>query len=182
MSLFLPLVAAAHVGAEHAQAGFFQGFLHPLTGVDHLLAMVAVGLWSSRTAPRADWRLYAVAPATFAGLLVLGALLVGQPVSLPAIEPMIAASVLVFGLLIALRLTWPTAAGAALVGVFALFHGAAHGQELEGGAALLGMALATLLLHCAGIAAGLVLRRASVWWTRAIGLGLVAAGGGLLLA
>ncbi len=157
--------ALAHVGdAAHAHGGFLAGFLHPVTGLDHLAAMLAVGVWSAMTTRR-PW----IAPLSFAALLLGGALLARAGVSLPAIEPMIAASMLVVGLLLAARARLPEAAGAMLVGAFAVFHGAAHGQELAGAAALAGMVLGTALLHAAGIAIGLGMRRASPWLPRAAG-------------
>lgn len=182
--LLLPLTVAAHVTADGvAHHGFLDGFLHPLTGLDHLLAMVAVGLWSARTAAAADgWR-YGAAPLAFAALLMVGALLAGYAaITPPGIEPMIAVSLMVLGLLIAAQRGLPIAWGMALVGAFALFHGAAHGQELGTGPALAGMLLATLLLHLAGILAGLALRRTSPLWTRVVGVVLALAGGGLLVA
>lgn len=183
--LLLPLTVAAHVttvdGAAHH--GFLDGFLHPLTGLDHLLAMVAVGLWSARTAAAGDGRRYLAAPLAFAALLMVGALLAGYAaITPPGIEPMIAVSLMVLGLLTAVQRGLPVAWGMALVGVFAIFHGAAHGQELGAGPALGGMLLATLLLHVAGIFAGLALRRTSPLWTRVVGVALALTGGGLLIA
>ncbi|WP_213955061.1 HupE/UreJ family protein [Variovorax sp. dw_954] len=160
----LPLAAAAHVGvdgAAHHAAGFAQGFLHPFTGMDHLAAMVGVGLWSALAARGA--RDLAWAPLGFAAMLLAGALLGLAGVQVPAVEPMIAASLLVVGLLVATRLRLPGPVAAAVVGVFAVFHGVAHGYELSGetgaAAAVAGMVLATILLHIAGIAVGWVLRR-----------------------
>lgn len=146
--------ASAHVGADAGgHHGFLSGLLHPMSGLDHLAAMLAVGLWSATTARR-PW----AAPLSFALTLFAGALLAQSGVVFPGVEPMIAASLLVVGLLLAVQARLSAAAGAALVGGFALFHGAAHGQELNGGAALLGMVLGTALLHGAGLAMGLALR------------------------
>ncbi|WP_218508125.1 HupE/UreJ family protein [Variovorax sp. dw_308] len=160
----LPLAAAAHVGvdgAAHHAAGFAQGFLHPFTGMDHLAAMVGVGLWSALAARGA--RDLAWAPLGFAAMLLAGALLGLAGVQVPAVEPMIAASLLVVGLLVATRLRLPGPVAAAVVGVFAVFHGVAHGHELSGAtgaaAAVAGMVLATMLLHIAGVAVGWVLRQ-----------------------
>lgn len=158
-------LALAHVGADGGgHHGFASGLLHPITGLDHLAAMVAVGVWSAATTRR-----FWIAPIAFALTLFAGALLAQAGVGFPAIEPMIAASMLVVGLLLAARARLPEAAGAVLVGAFALFHGAAHGQELSGLAALLGMVAGTALLHVAGMGLGRVLIRHSVWWTRAAG-------------
>jgi urease accessory protein len=160
----LSLSAAAHGGGAHDHGGLLTGFLHPLTGPDHLAAMLAVGVWSAMTTKRL-W----MAPLSFAALLLAGALLAQAGVAFPAIEPMIAASLLAVGLLLAARVKLPEAAGAALVGAFALFHGAAHGQELADGAALGGMVLGTVLLHAVGIAMGLGLQRAHHWLPRLAG-------------
>jgi urease accessory protein len=158
-------LALAHVGADGGgHHGFLSGLLHPVTGLDHLAAMVAVGVWSAATTRR-----FWIAPIAFALTLFAGALLAQGGVAFPAIEPMIAASMLVVGLLLAARAKLPEAAGAVLVGAFALFHGAAHGQELGGMAALLGMVAGTALLHGAGMGLGRVLVKHSPWWTRAAG-------------
>ena len=155
--------ASAHIGADvgiHSEIGFLDGLLHPLTGQDHLSAMLAVGLWSALTARRL-W----TAPLAFAAMLLAGALLGLAGIQLPAVEPMIAASVLALGLLVALRARLPAALAAALVGLFAIFHGVAHGAELAGaahiGAPLLGMLITTVALHATGLGLGLAMRRAS---------------------
>lgn len=158
-------LALAHLGADGGgHHGFLSGLLHPITGLDHLAAMVAVGVWSAATTRR-----FWIAPIAFALTLFAGALLAQGGVAFPAIEPMIAASMLVVGLLLAARAKLPEAAGALLVGAFALFHGAAHGQELGGLAALLGMVAGTALLHAVGMGLGQVLVKHSPWWTRAAG-------------
>ena len=185
LAMALPLAAAAHTGADGGthHHGFATGFMHPLTGADHLAAMVAVGLWSALAARRA-WPDLLWAPLAFAGMLLAGALagLAGLP--LPAVEPMIAASLLVLGLLVATRMHLAAGAAAALVGVFAVFHGVAHGHELAGdhGAALAiaGMVLATALLHAGGIAIGWALRQRSVWLPRAAGAAVALFGAALL--
>ncbi len=157
--------AFAHVGADAgSHHGFVSGFVHPITGLDHLAAMLAVGVWSALTTRRL-W----LAPLSFAALLLGGALLAQAGLALPAIEPMIAASMLVLGLLLAARIQLPEAAGAVLVGGFALFHGAAHGQELAGAGALVGMVLGTATLHLAGMGIGLGLKRTSAWLPRVAG-------------
>jgi len=181
----LPWVAAAHTGADAGahHHGFMAGFLHPLTGPDHLAAMVAVGLWSALAARRA-WPDLLWAPLGFAGMLLAGVLLGLAGVSLPAVEPMIAASLLVLGLLVATQWRLPALAAAALVGAFAVFHGVAHGYELavESGAALTlaGMLAATVLLHGIGIAAGWALRHANRWVPRVAGAAVALLGAALL--
>ena len=177
----LPVVALAHPGslAEHVGQphGFVDGFAHPFTGLDHLGAMLAVGVWSAGAARRA-W----IAPLAFVACLLAGALATANGLAVPAAEPMIALSLLAFGLLLAQRARLHPAAAAALVGGFAWFHGASHGVELGAGAALAGMVLATATLHACGIAVGLALRRRNAWWTRGAGVALALFGVSLLAA
>ncbi|MFT3777962.1 MAG: HupE/UreJ family protein [Ottowia sp.] len=170
----LPVAALAHVGGQphtHGLAGSLaQGFMHPFTGLDHLAAMLAVGAWSA-LAVRPAWR----APAAFVALLVLGALAGFGGLWVPGVEPMIAASVLVLGLLVAVHRRMPWGAAAVLAGVFAFFHGAAHGYELagDGGAAafgtLAGMAAGSAVLHVAGMLLGHAVMQRHPWVARAGG-------------
>lgn len=158
-ALLLPALALAHPGHGaddvlllHADAGFVDGFVHPFTGLDHLAAMLAVGVWSA-LAVRPVW----LAPAAFVALLTAGAAAGFAGIAVPAVEPIIAASLLVLGLLVASRRHLPLAVAAGLTGAFAFFHGAAHGTELAGGSqwqALAGMVAATALLHAAGVVLG----------------------------
>ena len=176
--------ASAHTVVEaHSHSGFISGFVHPLFGLDHLAAMVAVGLWSALAA-RSAGRDLLWGPVGFAALLLVGAVLGLQGVALPAVEPMIAASLLITGLLVVSRLRVPGLVAALGVGVFAVFHGVAHGYELAGSASawwtLAGMLTATVLLHSAGLAAGWALRHRHVWLARAAGAGVAAFGGALL--
>ncbi|HEV7252332.1 MAG TPA: HupE/UreJ family protein [Mesorhizobium sp.] len=152
--------ALAHVG-QGAHGSFQAGFLHPLAGLDHLLAMVAAGLWASLIAAGTGrrWALWLV-PAAFVALMTLGfgAALAGAP--LPFVEPVILASVVALGLLVASAVSVPVWAGMAAVGFFALFHGHAHGTELAGAVALpyaAGFALATALLHAVGLGIGMMI-------------------------
>ena len=159
ISLAATLPAFAHLDPV-AHGSLAAGFSHPLFGLDHILAMVAVGLWAAQQGGRALW----LVPAAFVGTMALGfaAAIAGLP--LPFVEPVILASVIFIGIAIALALPIPTAAVAALVGFFAFFHGHAHGGELgEAGAwqFALGFILATAVLHVIGIAAGLLLSRVS---------------------
>lgn len=180
-----PVAVMAHPGHEHAHelsgaaASFASGLLHPPTGLDHLFAMVVLGVWSAMTAKRV-W----LAPLSFAAVLLLGALLGLGGIALPAIEPMIAASLLVLGLMTAARARLPEMAGAAVAAVFALFHGAAHGGELPLGASAMpyvaGFMLATVALHCVGIAGGLALRNTQAWVARVLGGGVALYGAALL--
>lgn len=180
----LSVTASAHTGVDaHSHSVFLSGFLHPVLGLDHLAAMVAVGLWSALAARRAGTDLL-WGPLGFAALLLAGAVLGLQGVDVPAVEPMIAASLLATGLLVVARLRVPGPVAALGVGAFAVFHGVAHGHELAGdGAAavtLAGMLAATVLLHCAGLAAGWALRHRHMWLARAAGAGVAAFGGALL--
>ncbi|MGH8805036.1 MAG: HupE/UreJ family protein [Polaromonas sp.] len=177
--------ASAHTGVEsHAHPSFFSGFTHPLLGMDHLAVMVAVGVWCALAARRAGPELL-WGPLGFATLLLAGAVLGLQGVAIPAVEPMIAASLLVTGLLVVSRLRVPGLVAALGVGVFAVFHGVAHGYELAGSDSawqtLAGMLCATVLLHTAGLALGWVLRNRHVWLARAAGAAVATFGGALLL-
>jgi len=180
----LPLGASAHTGVDGGlHHGLVTGFLHPLTGADHLAAMVAVGLWSALTARRA-WPDLLWAPLGFAAMLLAGAAAGLGGVQLPAVEAMIAASLLVLGLLVLTQRRLPALAAAALVGVFAVFHGVAHGQELAGESAaamtLAGMLAATVVLHGAGIAIGWSLRQSHRWLPRLAGAAVAMFGIALL--
>ncbi|GLU28125.1 HupE/UreJ family protein [Brucella sp. NBRC 12950] len=146
--------AFAHLSpSEHGS--FAAGFSHPLTGADHILAMIAVGLWASILGGRA---LIAI-PASFVGVMLVGFSAALGGISLPFVEPVILASVIFIGLLVALALHASTTTAALIVGFFAFFHGFAHGSEI-GNATFFsyasGFALATALLHALGIGAGVV--------------------------
>lgn len=178
----LPTLALAHAGEglphDH---GLSAGFLHPFTGLDHLAAMLAVGLWSALTQQgRRMW----VAPLAFAGWLLLGALaglaLARAGLQVPLVEPMVAASVLVLGLVAASRWSLAPLASVGLVGAFAVFHGLAHGAELQGVQALIGMVTATLVLHALGMLVGLRLRTLAPLWSRLAGASVAMLGLGLL--
>lgn len=150
--------AFAHLDPlEHGSLA--AGFTHPLFGFDHILAMVAVGLWAASVGGKALWAV----PAAFVGTMAVGfgAALVGMP--LPFVEPVILASVIFIGIMVALALPLPTAGVAAVVAFFALFHGHAHGGEM-GEAGAFGYAggflVATALLHAIGVALGAGLGRA----------------------
>ena len=180
----LSISASAHTGVEaHSHSGFISGFVHPLFGLDHLAAMVAVGLWSALAA-RGAGRELLWGPVGFAAMLLAGAVLGLQGVALPAVEPMIATSLLATGLLVVSRLRVPGIVAALGAGVFAVFHGVAHGMELAGSSSawqtLAGMLAATVLLHGAGLAAGWALRQRTVWISRAAGVAVALMGGALL--
>lgn len=173
--------ARAHVQAGEA-AGFFSGFRHPVSGLDHVLAMVSVGLWGAQLGAPAVWLL----PVVFPMVMAFGGFLGLAGVPLPGVEIAIALSALLLGLAVAREARPPLPVAAALVGFFAIFHGHAHGTELPAGQSGLlysiGFVVATGLLHLTGIAIGLVHR----WtWGRIVlrlAGGAVAAAGLVFLA
>jgi urease accessory protein len=159
-ALAFPLLAQAHPGHDGHELtwDFATGAAHPLSGWDHLLAMIAVGLWAAQLGGRSRW----LVPAAFVGVMTVGAVLGHYGLALPGVEQGIAASLLILGLLIAAAVRLPTAAGMAIVGLFALFHGVAHGAEMPATAGGLtygaGFVAATVLLHAIGLGLGLALR------------------------
>jgi len=142
--------ALGHTGSEHA-GSLAAGFAHPWTGLDHLLALLAVGLWAGLIGGRALWAW----PAAFVSAMLAGGVLGIAGAQLPLVEPGMLASLVVLGLLVLTAARLPIALGAALVALFAVLHGHAHGAELPGGATAtayaVGFALATALLHAIGI-------------------------------
>ena len=169
--------AFAHPG--HGAESFAAGVAHPLTGLDHIAVMVAVGLWAALKGGKAIWAW----PLAFVGVMLVGGTLGMVHVPLPFVEPGILASVVALGLLVALAVDLPISAGVAIISVFALLHGHAHGTEVPEDAAgldyMAGFALATAMLHLVGIAAGLAsglkyraLARAAGAACAAIGVGL----------
>lgn len=167
--------AYAHPG--HPPTGFAGGFAHPFLGVDHLFAMIAVGLWAAQQGGRALWAV----PAAFAGAVGMGGLLAWTGVALPHVETAIALSVLLLGLLVATQQRASVIVGMGVASVFALFHGYAHGMEMPQATSpvlyALGFVLATACLHGVGIAGGLLGRRAM----RMAGIGIAATGAALLV-
>jgi urease accessory protein len=172
----LAMPALAHV-QQGQVAGFVAGLRHPVSGLDHVLAMVAVGLWGAQLGAPATWLL----PVTFPLVMAFGGFLGLVGVLLPGVELGIAASGLLLGTLVATQLRPPIWAAAALVGVFAVFHGHAHGTELPPGHSGLlysvGFVVATGCLHATGVLIGLAQR-----WTwgqvtlRVAGAGIAIAG------
>ncbi|AZO25523.1 MULTISPECIES: HupE/UreJ family protein [unclassified Mesorhizobium] len=167
--------ALAHVGAGHAD-GFAAGMAHSFLGLDHLMAMAAVGVWSATAAPSRPW----AAPAAFVGMMIAGAALSFAGIGLPAVEGMVALSVLALGLMIVAGAGLPAIAGVGLTGLFALFHGHAHADEATGAALayVAGFSLSTAALHGLGVGIGLKLARSTM--ARA-GLGILVAGSGAAL-
>ncbi|QID16875.1 HupE/UreJ family protein [Nitrogeniibacter mangrovi] len=171
-------VAMAHPG--HGGAGFGAGFIHPFSGLDHVMAMIAVGLFAMRQSGSGRW----VLPGAFLAAMVGGALLGAAGVGLPLQEAGIAASLLVFGLAIAFLARAPLSVAVPMVAFFGLFHGGAHFAEMGHGsltAYVTGFAVATVTLHAAGMVVGGWMPRngASRLFKRA--LGAVIAGTGLVL-
>ena len=178
---FIPTLAHAHPGLPGHTHGFEAGLAHPLSGLDHVLAMVAVGLWAAQLGGKARWAV----PAAFVGVMTLGSALGMAGVSMPMVDSAILCSVVLLGLLVTAAARLPLAVSLAVVGLFAAFHGLAHGMELPADASGLaytsGFALATAALHGAGFALAATLQRfAEAGWVRVAG-GAVAIGG-LMLA
>ncbi|MER9306702.1 HupE/UreJ family protein [Mesorhizobium sp. M0293] len=183
LSAILLLAAAmpayAHVGIG-TTSSFMAGFMHPLSGVDHMTVMIAVGLWAALKGGKAvlAW------PAAFVGVMLAGGALGMLHMPLPFVEPGILASVVVLGLLVALAVDLPVSAGVAIIGLFALFHGHAHGTEVPENAGgleyMAGFAVATAALHATGIAAGLGLGIRFRGLARAAGAACAAIGAGLV--
>ena len=172
--------ALAHVG-DHSHMGFAEGLRHPLTGLDHMLVMVAVGLWASQLGRRAMWLL----PATFPAVMAVGAAIGVSGVALPWVEIGIAGSVLVLGAAVALALRPSLAVSVPLIALFALLHGYSHGVELPASASALtygaGFVAATLALHVVGIGVGLSAGLIPVRFVARTAGGAIAAVGFLLV-
>ena len=180
--LLTATTAAAHTGhGAHAESGFLSGLLHPMLGLDHLLAMAAIGFWSVRQSNT----MKQITPLFVIGGMVLGAGIAWAGMSLPSVETGITFSVLVAGILIATLAKLPTAVGGTLVGVFMLFHGFAHGTEMPAGATLAaylaGFSMATLAITLVGRGLGSLLLRADSRVSRGIG-GVLAVAGAYLAA
>ncbi|WKZ33162.1 MAG: HupE/UreJ family protein [Thermodesulfobacteriota bacterium] len=178
--LLTPAAAYAHTGMGNAH-GFMHGFGHPAGGLDHVLAMVAVGIWAAQAGNRAVWAV----PTAFVSLMAFGGFLGLSGIAVPLIEEGIATSVLVLGLLVTAAARFPVALSVAIVGVFAVFHGHAHGAEIPGSASGLaysaGFVISTALLHLCGIGIGVAFKALNrVHLVRYAG-GLIAAGGAWLL-
>ena len=184
---FAAVLLASGPAAAHTEAGvpggLVSGFLHPLSGLDHLVAMVAVGLWGAQLGRPGIW----VLPVCFPAVMALGGVIGVLGVPLPATELVIALSALVLGFAVALALRVPFWAAAVIVAVFAVFHGYAHGKELPGAANALaygaGFVAATGMLHAAGIVTGVLTR----WPTgaqavRVLGAAIAGLGGLFLLS
>jgi urease accessory protein len=167
--------ASAHTG--NVSGGFGGGFAHPILGPDHVLAMVAVGLWGAFLGVPAIF----ILPIVFPLVMALGGVLGIVGVPLPGAEVAIAISAVVLGLMVALAVRLPIWTAAAVIGVFAIFHGYTHGAELPAGANAVayctGFVIATGLLHLSGIALALTARwRAGYIGVRGVGAAIACAG------
>ena len=171
--VFAPIAALAHPGHDGA-GGLVHGFVHPVTGIDHVLAMIAVGVLAAQYGGRALW----LVPTSFLVAMAIAGVIGMAGIVVPVAEVGIGVSVVVLGLAIAFQLRPPTFVAMAVVGFFALFHGYAHGAELPDGLAglsfALGFLLATALLHGTGVGLGLLMQR------QALSRRLIQAGGGAM--
>ncbi|OEC33055.1 urease accessory protein [Pseudomonas cuatrocienegasensis] len=162
-----PALAFAHPGHDHS--GLMAGLAHPVFGLDHLLAMLAVGLWAAQQSGAARWAL----PLTFVASMLAGGMLGFAGLEIPLMETGIAASVLAFGLLVAVAVRLPMVISIALTALFALTHGVAHGLELPNLASpwtyAVGFLVATAALHAAGYALVRSLPRAAAPLVRVAG-------------
>jgi urease accessory protein len=153
-----PTAALAHVGAGSV-ASLTAGLAHPYSGLDHVAVMIAVGLWAALKGGRALW----LWPNVFVGVMLVGGALGMAHVPVPFVEPGILASVVALGLMVALAVDLPLWVGAAVIAVFAVFHGHAHGSEvtetLSGAEYMAGFAVATASLHVIGLAVALLFSR-----------------------
>jgi urease accessory protein len=179
--LLWPTSASAHILGDQA-GGFISGFEHPISGLDHIVAMVSVGLWGAQLRAPAIWLL----PVTFPIVMAFGGMLGLMGVPLPGTEIGIALSAIGLGAMVATEARPPLWVAAVLVGFFAIFHGHAHGTELppdESGVLYsMGFVIATGLLHLTGIAIGLIHRWQSGQMILRLGGAGVAAAGGWFLA
>jgi len=179
------LALSAQSALAHPQkgeaVGFLTGFRHPISGLDHVLAMIAVGLWGAQLGAPAIWLL----PVAFPMVMAVGGMLGLMGVPIPGIEYGIALSAILLGAAVMFELRPPLGVAAALVGFFAIFHGHAHGTELPPGQSALlysiGFVVATGSLHALGIGIGSVHRW--TWGQKALRVagGLVAMGGAFFM-
>ena len=176
--LLFSTLALAHPG--HGLSSAYAGFTHPLMGWDHLLMMLAVGVWAAKLAGNMRWQL----PLTFISFMAIGAGLGFLGLRLVGVETAIASSVIAMGVLLVINLRLSPSVRVAIIASFALLHGLAHGVELnstQNASALLGMLLATLLLHCIGYVAGMQRYQVRRWVDVGLAVLMVFAGSLLLI-
>jgi urease accessory protein len=183
VATFLSTSAMAHTGIGDTH-GFVHGFMHPVSGVDHIMAMFAVGLLAANWGGRAIYFL----PLSFLAMMTVGGILGLNAVEIPMVELGISASLVVFGLALVLNISLPLIAGMGIIGFFALFHGHAHGSEMPADISGLdyagGFLIATSVLHAVGVGLGLLLPRLpisnAVRISQACGVLMVLTGGALI--
>jgi urease accessory protein len=181
-ALLLPSMAFAHVGVGDG-GGLFHGIAHPFLGLDHLSAMLAVGLWAAQRGGRATWAV----PLSFLGVMAFAGAIGMLGVPVPFVETGIVVSGLVLGVLIAASVQLPLAASVFIVGLFAMFHGHAHGAEMpvafSGFSYAAGFLIATASLHACGIALGIAIQKlATPTLVRFAGVAIALSGGFLLMS
>ena len=178
VTLFLvALPACAHPDASHGVSGFAAGFLHPLTGLDHLLAMLAVGIWAAQSQGKARWTPVFAFPA----MMILGVVIGALGVQLAGVELMIGLSVAALGLLVVFAAKLPPALSTSLIAFFAVFHGFAHGAEMPNGVSIwaygVGFIVATAMLQLIGMGFGLLRKTKFAFIARSFsGVGIAMAG------
>ncbi|MFA6122075.1 MAG: HupE/UreJ family protein [Sideroxydans sp.] len=173
--LFTSSLALAHTGSE--AHGVLSGFAHPFSGFDHLVAMIAVGLWAAQLGGRATW----MVPLSFVSVMAMSSILSMFIAPLPFIESGITLSILVLGLLIAAAVRLPILLSAIIVGIFAIFHGFAHGSEMPASSDTLtyagGFITSTALLHLTGIGLAIAFQKVGhAQWLRHSGAAVVMGG------
>lgn len=178
LALGLALLTACGTAAAHPGHGmsYMAGLAHPLSGADHLLAMLAVGLWASQLGGRAKW----LVPTSFVAVMAIAGAVGMAGIVLPTVESGIAVSVFVLGLLVAVTAKLPLAASSALVALFAAFHGYAHGAEMPAAGSAWGYGLGFVLSTAALHATGLVLGRFNHKLARVLGAAIAMAGAAML--
>ncbi len=151
--VFAPVLLFAHPGFGNS-TGFVHGFAHPLSGLDHMIAMVAIGIWAVQVGGKATWLI----PLSFVSMMIAGAVLGASGIALPFVETGIIMSVLILGVLIIASVRMPVILGMIVAGLFALCHGHSHGTEIpataSGIAFIAGFTLSTVMLHLGGIGLG----------------------------
>lgn len=156
--ILMPSLVYAHTGVGHT-SGFLYGFSHPTSGIDHILAMFAVGIWAAQTGRNAVWYI----PLTFVSIMILGSVLGMFGAAMPFIEQGIVMSVLILGVFISAAVKLPTALSTTIVALFAIFHGYAHGTETAAGLSglnyIIGFVSATSSLHLLGIGIAVLFKR-----------------------
>jgi urease accessory protein len=182
----ISLLACSTMGFAHPDHGLtnaYAGFMHPFMGLDHLLMMLAIGVWAAKLSGSLRWQL----PVTFLGFMVVGASLGSIGFNIFGIETAIAASVIAMGGLLAINLPISAIGRISIVAVFAMLHGVAHGVELQNAVSqsdgvLFGMLLATALLHGLGFVVGLQHKLTMKWLNSGLAFLMFAVGGFLLLS